>query len=153
MTITHFPHPCLERPPCDVQPSRIIEKIKLHLLTHLPEDIRRHGPALGGSTEAHESFNGVFRYSSIALNHQAASRDIAIDLGEQEALKHRLLGGYWPVDPNDPESSDWVQAGPQVRDILRRHPFLQKHVGWNSLESLLPGECNVLHNIIIDRHF
>ncbi|KAJ7795671.1 hypothetical protein B0H14DRAFT_3114648 [Mycena olivaceomarginata] len=44
-------------------------------------------------------------------------RDIAIQLADQEGLKHRLTGGFWP-------------SGSGVRDFLSKHPILQKLVGW-----------------------
>ncbi|THU88265.1 hypothetical protein K435DRAFT_917526 [Dendrothele bispora CBS 962.96] len=53
----------------DVDSRRIITKIKLHVLTHLPEDIRRFGPAVIFATEVFECFNAVFRLCSILSNH------------------------------------------------------------------------------------
>ncbi|KAJ7661030.1 hypothetical protein B0H17DRAFT_1144813 [Mycena rosella] len=40
-------------------------------------------------------------------------RDIAIQLGDQEGLKHRLTGGWWP----QADSDEWQRAGPGVRDV------------------------------------
>jgi hypothetical protein len=61
----------------DVDPSKIIAKMNLHLLAHIAKDIRRFGPAIRNSTEIFECFNGIFRLCSIYSNHQAPSRDIA----------------------------------------------------------------------------
>ncbi|KAI0757486.1 hypothetical protein C8Q80DRAFT_1059519, partial [Daedaleopsis nitida] len=52
-----------------------ISKSKLHFLVHLPFYIRRHGPAILFSTERYESFNHVFRLTSIYSNRQAPDRD------------------------------------------------------------------------------
>ncbi|KAJ7821065.1 hypothetical protein B0H13DRAFT_1510864, partial [Mycena leptocephala] len=70
-----------------------ITKIKLHLLAHIDEDTVEFGPLVGAATEIFESFNSIFRYCSILSNHLAPSRDIAVQLGDQEGLKHRLTGG------------------------------------------------------------
>ncbi|KAF8997349.1 hypothetical protein BDZ89DRAFT_778528 [Hymenopellis radicata] len=61
-----------------VDPSKMIAKIKLHLLPHLIQDIRRFGPAVRNSTEIYECYNAIFRLCSILSNHQAPSRDISI---------------------------------------------------------------------------
>jgi len=80
-----------------VDPSKIIGKIKYHLLAHLKDDIIRFGPLIGVASEVFESFNAIFRYCSIFSNHLAPSRDIAHQLSGQEALKHILLGGWWLI--------------------------------------------------------
>ncbi|EMD36483.1 hypothetical protein CERSUDRAFT_74441 [Gelatoporia subvermispora B] len=119
----------------EIDPSKIVEKVKLHLLTHIPEDVVRLGPIIGSITEGFESYNGVFRYSSISSIHLAASRDIALDLAAQEGLRHRLIGGYWPSS----DSGDWVRSGPSVRDALRHNPVLRSHLGWTDHKSFEIG--------------
>jgi hypothetical protein len=112
-----------------IDPSKILVKIKLHLLVHLEEDIRRHGNPLNGSTETQESFNVIFRLCSIYSNRLSPSRDIALKMSKFEAMKQRLLGGYWKAtdDMNEPH---WVCASARVRDFLAQHPVLQRHLGW-----------------------
>lgn len=92
----------------DVDPAKIIVKIKLHLLPHLIQDIRRFGPAIRNSTEVFECFNAIFRLCSILSNHLAPSHDIAYKFGSMDHLKHILSGGYWKQD------GEWVRAGPCV---------------------------------------
>jgi hypothetical protein len=75
----------------------MVTKVKTHLLTHAPSDVRLFGPLLGAITEAFESFNGVFQPCSILSNHRAPSRDIAIQLAAQEGIKHRVASGAWPI--------------------------------------------------------
>ncbi|KAJ7331434.1 hypothetical protein DFH08DRAFT_814739 [Mycena albidolilacea] len=81
----------------EIDPNKMITKVKTHLLTHAPSDVRLFGPLLGAITEAFESFNGVFRPCSILSNHRAPSRDIAVQLAAQESVKHRVAGGAWPL--------------------------------------------------------
>jgi hypothetical protein len=105
-------------------------------LVHAPdEDVVQFGPLIGVITEGFESFNGVFRFCSILSNHLAPSRDIALQLGDQEGLKHRLTGGWWPVT----EDGKWERAGSGVRHFMADHPTLQKLLGWTEPTSMKPG--------------
>ena len=72
-----------------------------------------------------ECFNAVFRSCSVLSNHQAPSRDIAIQLGGQDGFKQRISGGWWKT-----ESGDWVQAGLAVREKLFEDPVLRNNLGW-----------------------
>ncbi|KAF4584660.1 hypothetical protein EYR38_001890 [Pleurotus pulmonarius] len=108
----------------DVDPAKIIIKIKLHLLPHLLEDVRRWGPAIRNSTEIFECFNAIFRLCSVLSNHQAPSRDIAYKFTSLDRVKHILSGGYWQ------DNGKWVQAGVNVRSILTGKPIIQRHLGW-----------------------
>ncbi|KAJ7688287.1 hypothetical protein B0H17DRAFT_1135742 [Mycena rosella] len=90
-----------------IDPSKIISKVKYPLLVHIDEDLVQCGPIIGLATELFESFNGVFRYCYILSNHLAPSRDIAIQLADQEGLKHRLTGGWW----SSCSDGRWERAG------------------------------------------
>jgi hypothetical protein len=121
----------------EIDPSKILLKIKLHLIAaHLREDILRFGPLVGVATEIFECFNAIFRLCSVLSNHLAPSRDIALQLAGQEALKHRLTGGRWP----SAEGSDWARAGTAVRDFLQEHPTLQGLLGWTDPKPMIPGK-------------
>ena len=102
---------------------------------HLKSDILRFGPLVGLSTEVFECFNAVFRFCSILSNHLSPSRDIAYQLASQEALKHRLTGGWWPA-----ADGEWERSGPSVRDFIHTNPTLQTLVGWTSTEQLVNGK-------------
>ncbi|KAL1757677.1 hypothetical protein FB107DRAFT_289061 [Schizophyllum commune] len=114
--------------------KRITTEIKLHLLPHLVDDIRRFGPAIRNSTEVFECFNAVFRLCSVLSNHHAPSRDIAIKLSSFDRVKHILSGGYWQ------ENGQWVQGSKAVCDVLRQQPVIQRHLGWVPSRADCAGE-------------
>lgn len=121
-----------------VDPSKMVHKLKLHLLTHGRYDILRFGPLVGQSTEGFESFNGVFRYCSVYSNHHAPSRDIALQLANQESMKHRLTGGYWSAQRKN--GTEWERAGEGVREAISMHPIIQRLVGWVPDDQKVPGK-------------
>ncbi|KAF8883784.1 hypothetical protein CPB85DRAFT_1493392 [Mucidula mucida] len=121
-----------------LDPSKMITKIKLHLLAHIPDDITSFGPLVGVATEIYECFNAVFRYCSILSNHLAPSRDIALQLADQEGLKHRLIGGWW-----QDEKGEWIRAGDGVRQYMCKQPVLRKLLGWTEKPALLIGSVRL----------
>ncbi|KAJ6588551.1 hypothetical protein B0H19DRAFT_1013424 [Mycena capillaripes] len=123
-----------------IDPSKIITKIKYHLLVHTDDDVVEFGPLIGLITEIFEAFNGVFRYCSILSNHLAPSRDIARQLADQEGLKHRLTGGWWPCG----EDGKWERAGSGVRHFMAEHPILQKLLGWTEPSSMKHGDFKLV---------
>jgi hypothetical protein len=125
----------------DVDPAKILIKVKLHLLPHLIEDIRRFGPAIRNSTEVFECFNAVFRLCSVFSNHLAPSHDIACKFASMDRLKHILSGGYWQKD------GQWVQAGPNVLQVLHSQHVIQRHLGWVPPVSIVPGASLVHSNV------
>jgi hypothetical protein len=118
-----------------VDPLRILVKIKLHLLAHIPDDVRRFGPLIRYATEIYEAFNGVFRLCSIFSNRQAPSRDISLKFASMGRVKHFLSGGFWW----EPASKRWIQAGAGVQQILMNDPIFQRHLGWVSPTKTNPG--------------
>ncbi|KAJ7239672.1 hypothetical protein C8J57DRAFT_1564739 [Mycena rebaudengoi] len=123
-----------------IDPSKMVTKIKYHLLPHIEEDVVEFGPLIGMITEIYECFNGVFRFCSILSNHLAPSRDIAIQLGDQEGLKHRLTGGWWDCGAD----INWKRAGPGVRHFMADHPILQKLLGWSESKALIHGDFKLV---------
>jgi len=120
-----------------VDPSKLTAKIKLHLLSHLTEDILRFGPLVGVATETFECFNAIFRYCSILSNHLSPSRDIALQLASQETMKHRLTGGWWPM-----AGGEWERPGTDVCSFIHTQPTLQALFGWTSVKPLIDGQSN-----------
>jgi len=107
-----------------IDPSKIIDKMKLQILPNLIDDIRRFGPAIRYSTEIFECYNAIFRLCSVLSNHQAPSQDISNKFASMDRLKRILSGGYWETEDG------WVCAGPKVRTLLHNDPFIQRHLGW-----------------------
>ncbi|KAI0687450.1 hypothetical protein BC835DRAFT_1408348 [Cytidiella melzeri] len=118
----------------ELDPLRIIEKGKLHVLTHLIQDIRNAGPAIVYSTEIFECWNAIFRTCSILSNHQSPSHDIAEALGELECFKHLVSGGWWKT-----KAGKYVQAGKGVRNMFLTYPDIQRRLGWVERRILVPG--------------
>ncbi|KAE9393245.1 hypothetical protein BT96DRAFT_959108 [Gymnopus androsaceus JB14] len=112
-----------------VDPAKIINKIKIHLLPHIPNDIRRFGPIIRSSTEGFECFNAVFRLCS----HRVET--IAQRFAGMDRVKHIVSGGYH----FDKESEEWIQASPRVLDILKSHLIIQRHLGWIPQDAIKYG--------------
>jgi hypothetical protein len=121
-----------------IDPSKIVSKIKYHLLSHLCEDIIRFGPLVGVATEVFECFNAIFWYCSILSNHLAPSRDITYKLATQETMKHFLLGSWWP-SKSATSGNIWVRPGPSVHNFIASNPILHSLCGWTQDEGLVPG--------------
>ena len=109
--------------------------MKLHVMTHLPEDIRRFGPAGLYIVEGFEGWNQIWRLCSILSNHHSPSRDIAVKLCKVERLKHLLSGGFW----RDKDSKLFVQAGRAVRGLLDSDKTLRRRLGLSQTAGPVPG--------------
>ena len=118
-----------------VDTNRIIDKMKLHVMTHLPEDIQRFGPAGLYIVEGFEGWNRIWRLCSILSNHHSPSRDIATKLCKVERIKHLLSGGFW----RDRDTKMYVHAGMAVRALFESNKMLQQCLGWNQAPGLVPG--------------
>ncbi|KAF8994436.1 hypothetical protein BDZ89DRAFT_1172332 [Hymenopellis radicata] len=118
-----------------VDPRRIITKAKLHVLTHLPDDIRRLGPAVIFATEVFECFNAIFRQCSILSNHLAPSHDISVALASMERFKHVVSGGWWKES-----EGRYVRAGPSIPLFLHQNRELQRRLGWTDHSLIKSGD-------------
>ncbi|KAJ7832377.1 hypothetical protein B0H13DRAFT_2240461 [Mycena leptocephala] len=122
-----------------VDPSRITQKYKLHVLPHIPQAVRRFGPSILFATEIFECWNCVFRLCSVLSNHQAPSLDIATTLADMERFKHQVSGGWWK-----PEDGDWTRAGCEIHSFLTGNKQLQRRLGWTPPGIYKPGTVEVL---------
>lgn len=116
-----------------VDPQRIVSKPKCHILTHIVKDIERYGSSIALTVETFESFNSVFHLCSILSNHQAPSRDIALNLADIGRFKHVVSGGYWKEDDK------WVNAGVEIRRFFQNNRILQQYLGWSDPNLVAPG--------------
>jgi hypothetical protein len=123
-----------------VDPTRITQKYKLHVLPHIPEAVRRFGPSILFQTEIFECWNSVFRLCSVLSNHQAPSLDIATTLADMERFKHQVSGGWWK-----PDGGDWTHAGHKIRGFLVGNKQLQRRLGWTAQNVFKPGELKSIH--------
>ena len=122
-----------------VDPNRIIVKQKLHVLTHLLDDVRRFGPPVLYEVEAFESSNKWFRLCSVLSNHHAPSHDIAMTMARMERFKHIISGGWWW----DKAKKGHVQAGKRITRDFESNMFLQCHLGWTPDQHQSPGNVSV----------
>ncbi|ESK89669.1 hypothetical protein Moror_8587 [Moniliophthora roreri MCA 2997] len=121
----------------EINPNRILTKIKLHVLTHLPDDIRRFGPTILYSTEVFEGWNSIFCACSILSNHLAPSHDISCDLAQKERFKHIASGGWWS------DLSEYIRAGLQVIQ-MGSLPEVLCRLGWANRSVLMPGTVKLV---------
>ena len=89
------------------------------------------------STSMFECFNAIFQFCSILSNHLAPSRDIALQLAEQEVLRHFLSGGSWRAVTR---GCEWKEPAPSVSKFLGNNPFLVALLGYGCDATALPRE-------------
>ncbi|EIN05335.1 hypothetical protein PUNSTDRAFT_36762, partial [Punctularia strigosozonata HHB-11173 SS5] len=129
----------------ELDPSRIVNKIKLRILTYLVPNVQRHGPAILYHTEVFECWNSIFRLCSVLSNHHAPSHDIAATTADMERFKHQASGGFWKND-----QGDWIQAGKKIRDLFQENRALQGRLGWNDTAEVSPGHVGLLPQSLRD---
>ncbi|KAI0697695.1 hypothetical protein BC835DRAFT_1413545 [Cytidiella melzeri] len=117
-----------------IDPNRILNKPKIHLLKHIITDIRNSGPAILFSTEIFECWNSIFRMCSVLSNHHAPSHDIAAAIADLERFKHQVSGGWWKTG-----HGSYVRAGDGVREMFQQNSEIQRRLGWADPKPLSPG--------------
>ena len=126
----------------DIDPLKIVQKPKLHLLKHLPECIRRFGPSVRFATENFESYNSVFRLCSILSNHHAPSRDIAQKFCGMERVKHIVSTGFWFEDDR------LKTVGSGIAKLTASQPMLTQYLGWVTPKPTKIGQ-DIIPNIYV----
>ncbi|KAF7975989.1 hypothetical protein HWV62_8148 [Athelia sp. TMB] len=149
---------------------RWFNKPKFHILLHLPDHIRRFGPAILFATEAFESFNAIIRAKSVHSNRHAPSRDIALAFAQSNRVRHLLSGGRFDIHsfllPNsntthlspslpavDAASSvsratafsfspnSWKVAGEGPRSLVHTANTVTHYLGLDDKQGIRQGAC------------
>ncbi|KAL1674996.1 hypothetical protein EV122DRAFT_219370 [Schizophyllum commune] len=111
--------------------SQWFNKPKFHILVHLPDHIRRFGPAILFATEAFESFNAVIRAKSVHSNRHAPSRDIALAFAQGNRIRHLMAGGCIARSASPP--STHLSTGNTVTSRERTiPPYLPSPGSWRT---------------------
>lgn len=130
-------------------------KPKFHIVLHLPNHIRRFGPAILFATEAFESFNAVIRAKSVHSNRQAPSRDIGLAFAQGNRIRHLLSRGYFlPTDISSPTTAKidvsttstdmWCTIGHGPQQLMAISNTATSYLGLNSVnEEKRHGEYEV----------
>jgi hypothetical protein len=147
---------------------RWFNKPKFHIFVHLPEHIRRFGPAILFATEAFESFNAIIRAKSVHSNRHAPSRDIALAFAQSNRVRHLLSGGHFntqsfhasdkpgltttvpSIGPSaatsqvrtafSHEGSDWKCAGSGPRGLVHVPNTVTRYLGLDDKKAVKQGE-------------
>lgn len=96
--------------------TRIVQKNKFHIYSHLPEHVARFGVPVLFSTERYESFNHLFRQCSVYSNKQSPSRDIAAAFATYDTVRFILQRGEWKN-----RERKIVTASTKVLDCLEKY--------------------------------
>lgn len=107
-------------------PACIQYKYKLHVLSHLRENILHFRPPILYATETFKSWNGIFHNCSILSNHSSPSCDITETLAGVERVKHYTSSSWWKEQN---AGSSYVCTGEGVRDCLSNNEDIQCHLG------------------------
>ena len=99
-------------------------------MLHLPEHIRRLGPAALFATEAFESFNAIIRAKSVHSNRQAPSRDIARAFAQGNRIRHLLSGGFF-IHKSSP--APYTDTTAVVSGMVARTPFSFARSDWRAV--------------------
>lgn len=118
--------------------TRWFNKPKFHIFLHLPEHIRRFGPAILFATEAFESFNAIIRAKSVHSNRHAPSRDIARGFAQGNRIRHLLSGGLFVFRASfesatllkfSKERADWKAVGPGPQSLVSSANTVTQYLG------------------------
>ncbi|KAI6157355.1 hypothetical protein BKA82DRAFT_4410080, partial [Pisolithus tinctorius] len=130
---------------------RWFNKPKFHIIWHLPDHIRRFGPAILFATEGFESYNAVIRDHSIHSNRQAPSRDIARGMARCNRIRHFLSGGKFMTHsslatclPYSDNACDWLVAGSGVQSLINVDvPSIQNVIAdfFRFIDTSITGSC------------
>ncbi|PBK63272.1 hypothetical protein ARMSODRAFT_1024021 [Armillaria solidipes] len=133
---------------------------KFHILVHLPEHVRRFGPAMLFVTEAFESLNAIIRAKSVHSNRHAPSRDIGHAFAQGNQVRHLLSGGLFllkdlfesrSVNPEPISKSfsrcktDWTSVGPGPASLVAASNTVTGYLGLDDMLVHDRHPANALH--------
>lgn len=127
---------------------RWFNKPKFHIFLHLPDHIRRFGPAILFATEAFESFNAIIRAKSVHSNWHAPSRDIARAFAQGNRVRHLLSGGLFQLQTSgkNAEAStfshrreDWSCIGSGPFSLASQQSTVTHYLGLDTKKTLHHG--------------
>lgn len=75
-------------------PANIYKK-KLHLLLHLPQQVRRFGPPTTFSNESFEAKNASLRYQAVHSSRHSPSKELSINMANLSAARLLLRNVSW----------------------------------------------------------
>ncbi|CAD6890220.1 unnamed protein product [Tilletia caries] len=115
-----------------LDPKSITHKLKLHMLAHIPRQVRLFGPLKNVATERYESYNFIQRQAAVHTNRSAPSKDIARRLEEQELVVHWSSGGsIW-----DDQTKRVSNPGTEIRKLLEDSKVKAIRAKWLSSDEL-----------------
>ncbi|XP_078326415.1 uncharacterized protein LOC111111074 isoform X3 [Crassostrea virginica] len=124
-------------------------KVKTHLLTHISDEIQRHGPPLAFSEDVFEKRHGVIRAKLFHQENQLArSRDTALIFGKSYIFLHIIMGGFFQTNGIWTQSAENVQKISQqkeMNDFLGILPDTEDEI-LKSRKPLLQQPLRNLHN-------
>src|SRR5882762_9776230 len=144
--------------------TRWFNKPKFHIFLHLPDHIRRFGPAILFATEAFESFNAIIRAKSVHSNRHAPSRDIAQAFAQGNRIRYLLSGGFFNFQlplplvnrphplpttsgmapdvqrPFSVNKSSWKKSGTGPQDLVYIPNTVTQYLGLDDKKQVKTGE-------------
>ncbi|KAJ3727646.1 hypothetical protein C8R42DRAFT_572308 [Lentinula raphanica] len=142
---------------CRLTP-RWFNKPKFHVILHLPNHIRRFGPAMLFATEGFESFNAIIRACSVHSNRHAPSKDVAHRMARGNRIRHLMKGGYIArpqstasvlnaANASTVTANDWVSVSTSVLSMAKILDFGGQLLGLeeDGEETLVAGGFNYVH--------
>jgi len=102
-------------------------KPKYHMLTHLPESVKRFGPPSLFASEKFESYNSVLREASVHSNQHSPGRDIANTFSNYQIMRLILSGGQI----YNKKDKVFFKPSDKVAQVFQNHIQIQHLMGMN----------------------
>ena len=108
-----------------------VNKPKFHMLTHLPQAVKRFGPPSLFASEKFEAYNGIVRNASVHSNCHSPGRDIAIQFYNYQAMQLTLSGAFL----FDQKTKKRFQPPHNLTDFFQHNQHLQRMKGMNTTDT------------------